>query len=232
MANTKPCKKCSNMIDKKAKTCPYCGQKQGSKAAGCAATFLVVILLFIILLIAIPTSDTEPTTQVPSEPSDVTSSEAASSQQLTQSEIEALAKVKQEAAEAESRRENNIYLVGETMTTDRISLSMTKVEDYDPDNEFITPDEGNKFIKVYFVAENVGDTDLIISSFSFNCYVDDTAINESWSSSDKAFPSSTLSSGRKAEGYIYYEVPEDAEHIEIEYETSYWTQKKATFIVK
>lgn len=42
----------------------------------------------------------------------------------------------------------------------------------------------------------------------------------------------TLSSGRKTEGYIYFTVPTNAEEIEIEYETSFWTDKKAIFVVE
>ena len=40
----------------------------------------------------------------------------------------------------------------------------------------------------------------------------------------------TLSPGRKVSGIIVFEVAEDVSEIEIEYETSYWTQKKAIFV--
>ncbi len=42
----------------------------------------------------------------------------------------------------------------------------------------------------------------------------------------------SLSSGRKISGYVYYEVPVNATSIEVEYETSFWTNKKAYFIVQ
>ena len=33
-------------------------------------------------------------------------------------------------------------------------------------------------------------------------------------------------------GYMYFEVPKDAEKIEVEYETDYWTSNKAIFVVE
>lgn len=41
-----------------------------------------------------------------------------------------------------------------------------------------------------------------------------------------------VSSGRNIQGYIYFEVPKNAQKIEIEYETNWWTDKKTYFKIK
>ena len=42
----------------------------------------------------------------------------------------------------------------------------------------------------------------------------------------------TMSPGKKAAGAVYYEVPEDAKEITLEYETNFLSQNKIVFIVK
>ena len=39
-------------------------------------------------------------------------------------------------------------------------------------------------------------------------------------------------SGRKATGSVYFEVPQNANSIDVEYETNYWSGNKAIFVVK
>ena len=126
---------------------------------------------------------------------------------------------------------NNVYKVGETLDTGKMKVTFQSAEDYVSDNMFIEPEEGNKYIRAYFVMENIGNSDELVSSYDFDCYADDSAADVPLLS-DKMLSSSTLSPGRKAEGYVYFEVPQNAQKIEIEYETSYWTQNKAIFVVK
>ena len=78
--------------------------------------------------------------------------------------------------------------------------------------------------------KNNGSTDFYISSFEFNCYADDAAAEEYYVADD--IISATLSGGRSTSGYVYFEVPKDAEYIEVEYETNFWTSKKAIFVVE
>lgn len=42
----------------------------------------------------------------------------------------------------------------------------------------------------------------------------------------------TLSSGKQTKGSVFFEVPEDAENIVLEYETNFWTEDKIIFVVK
>lgn len=96
---------------------------------------------------------------------------------------------------------------------------------------FIQPAEGNKFIRIYFSITNNNSTDRMITPFEFKCYADNMQMDQSIYG-DETLSTATISSGRSAQGYIYYEVPKDAQSIEIEYETNWWTDKKAIFKVK
>lgn len=93
------------------------------------------------------------------------------------------------------------------------------------------PESGNKIISAYFVIENTGDSDLFTGTFDFNCYADNTVADAQYFG-EKALSNDSISPGRKSEGYIWCEIPENSEKIENEYKMSWWTQKKAIFIVK
>jgi hypothetical protein len=51
-----------------------------------------------------------------------------------------------------------------------------------------------------------------------------------WSNDE--YLSATISSGRKAKGKVYYEVPKDAKDIELEYESSWLSSSKIVFLYK
>lgn len=65
-----------------------------------------------------------------------------------------------------------------------------------------------------------------VSSIDFQCYADDSICDEKYGLDSDSFIGTSLSSGRKTSGRIYYEVPEDAQSIELEYETDFWTDHK------
>ena len=62
------------------------------------------------------------------------------------------------------------------------------------------------------------------------CYADDVAAEQYYYADDQL--SATISSGRKTNGYVYFEVPKDAQNIEVEYETDFWSGNKAIFVVQ
>ena len=92
------------------------------------------------------------------------------------------------------------------------------------------PKSGNKIVCLSFSVENVGSTDRHISYFDFECYADDAAAEAYYVVDDGL--SATISAGRKASGNVYFEVPKDAQSIEVEYETDFWSGNKAIFVVK
>lgn len=100
-------------------------------------------------------------------------------------------------------------------------------------SQYLGPSSGNKIVRAYFVFENTGNSDQSCGSWEFDCYADGTACQAFYFSGDDDLPGyNTISAGRNMKGYVYFEVPEGAEVIELEYELSVWTQEKAIFIVE
>lgn len=88
-------------------------------------------------------------------------------------------------------------------------------------------------IKLTFEIENISSSDRLVSASDFKCYADDTAMSDYYSFSFNDYLSTTtISAGRKATGSVYFEVPKNANSIDVEYETNYWSGNKAIFVVK
>lgn len=130
-----------------------------------------------------------------------------------------------------TENETLTVIVGDVLTTDTLKITYVACEDYTGYNEYLGPKEGYKVVALKLEAENIGSTDAYLSMFEFSCYADDVAMEE-FLYGDELFSSDVISSGRKMSGYIYFEVPKDAENIEVEYETDYWSGNKAIFVVK
>lgn len=123
------------------------------------------------------------------------------------------------------------YYAGDVIDASGLKITYVKAEKHEEDNQFLQPDDGYMYIKLYLSVENTASSDRYISSFEFDCYADGKK-QESYFTSEEALEGGNLSSGRKDEGYIYFSVPKDAKDIEVEYETSFWTDKKAVLKVE
>ncbi len=122
--------------------------------------------------------------------------------------------------------------VGETLTTDTLKITYKSCSD-SKEKEYAPPASGNKVIKLTFEIENISSSDRLVSASDFKCYADDTAMSDYYSFSFNDYLSTTtISAGRKATGSIYFEVPKNANSIDVEYETNYWSGNKAIFVVK
>ncbi len=113
--------------------------------------------------------------------------------------------------------------VGDTLTTESLKITYTDCKDYTGYSQYSAPKSGNKIVCLSFSVENAGSTDRHISYFDFECYAD-YVVDDGLSA--------TISAGRKASGNVYFEVPKDAQSIEVEYETDFWSGNKAIFVVK
>lgn len=136
---------------------------------------------------------------------------------------------KSEAGEEPSAQEK--YSVGDIVETKNLRISYLSCGEYKGYDEFSKPKDGNKVIFCEFEFENISDSDKLASALDFNCFADDNSCSEyMWSNDD--YLSATISSGRKAKGKIYYEVPKDAKEIELEYESSWLSSSKIVFLYK
>lgn len=123
----------------------------------------------------------------------------------------------------------NVFNVGDSVTDGGLKITYVSAEEWSGYNQYSKPAEGNKIIKVAFNFSNEGDVDAYINSFY--CYADNQTASD-YLNIDDYFSVYTLSAGRSTSGNFYFEVPEDAEEIELEYEVNFWTDKKAVFKVE
>lgn len=122
--------------------------------------------------------------------------------------------------------------VGETFNNDKIAITfITADSNFKGYNEYANIKEGYKIIRAEFEFENVGATNQYISSYDFECYADGYDCDSFWSVEDSSF-STTLSSGKKAKGVVYFEVPENSTNITLEYDVDTWKEERVEFIVQ
>jgi len=122
------------------------------------------------------------------------------------------------------------YNVGDIVETKALRISYLSCGEYESDNQFIQPKDGNMFIFCEFEFENISDSDKLASSFDFDCFADNSSCEETYCGDEGL--SATISSGRKAKGKVYFEVPKDAKEIEIEYDSSWLSSEKIIFLYK
>lgn len=119
--------------------------------------------------------------------------------------------------------------VGESATLDDVKVTLTSVEkDFKDYYDFASVEDGCKILKANFEFENVGDYSAYISSYDFTCYADKFSC-DSFNSVEDGYFSESIATGKKAAGSIYFEVPTDAETIEIEYDDSTYSDGKIIF---
>jgi len=117
--------------------------------------------------------------------------------------------------------------VGDVAEKSGMTITYLNCGEYQSGNQFIQPAAGNKFIFAELEFENTSNSDQSITYFEFTCYADGMHCDAHYSADDSL--SATLSAGRKTNGKVYFEVPADAETIEIEYIANFWTSDHAVF---
>ncbi len=132
--------------------------------------------------------------------------------------------------EANTARTPGALSVGETYSSSTLRITYLDCEKYVSDNMFVQPKEGNHFVSLTFEFENLGNSDRLASAFSFDCYADGVACEASYLRDDDL--QATISAGRKAKGTVTFEVPDNAEVIEAEFNSNVWTSDRIAFTVK
>ena len=143
------------------------------------------------------------------------------------------AAVPDSTAPSSSVQQNSVYNAGETCNADGLKITLEKSEDYDNKEDFIQPEAGKKFIRIYFNIKNETGEDQYIGSYGFSCYADGFKCKENIMGVDLDNSYGSISNGRSTKLCLCYEVPVNAESIEVEYDSSYsLPSKKYTFKVK
>lgn len=216
------CKACGAQIAKNAKVCPACGAKN-PKPIYKKWWFWLIIILVIGIAGGTSKQDT-PSASGPSRAQNPPPASRPSPSSSSPSES---------SISSAPEEPTNIFYPGDVLETSRLKITYQECDsDWRGYNQFMTPQSGNKVVRAYFIFENTGDIDQFCSGFEFSCYADGVSSSSFLWAADDNLSSANLSPGRKLQGYVYFEVPTDAEEIELEYETSFWTQDKAIFIVE
>lgn len=121
------------------------------------------------------------------------------------------------------------YHVGDILTAKGMKIVYMASGVHEEDNMFMQPGEGKQYIFIRLYCENISNKDTVLSLLtSFSCYADGYAADQFYGGEDSL--SANLSAGRFAVGSVYFEVPENAEKIEIECEVDWLAEKKIKFI--
>ena len=193
-----------------AKVCPVCRKKQG--APGCLIVVLVVVVLVVIAAFA---GGGESSTPQKVESTSGTSQSAS------------------QASQAQSQPEQTVFTVGDAVELNGVKTTLLSAEEY-PGKQYMMPTDGNIFLVCQFEIENDSSAEITVSSMvSFNAYCDDYSVNlsvtgemleDSWKTLD-----GTVAPGKKINGVIAYEIPQDWQKMEISYTPSYWSGHDVQF---
>lgn len=135
-----------------------------------------------------------------------------------------------ENTEVNESQEDAVFSVGDVYESDDVKIMYMSCGDYTVENEYSQPETGNKYIFVEFSITNNGDSDYDAGYAKFTCYADDTECSQPLISGEGEMKIITsLSPGKNMKGKIFYEVPIDAQNVEIEYETDVLTGEKIYF---
>lgn len=211
------CPKCKKEIADGAQFCPECGVDVTKKKKPITKKwwFWVIIAVVLIALIGSVSGGSNDNAD--------TSADAG----IEQSDDSGAEKTTAKVTEATTVK--NVFSVGESVTDGVLKITYVSAEEWSGYNQYSKPADGNKVIKVAFDFINESSVDAYINSFY--CYADNQAASDYYYVDDY-FSVFTLSAGRSTSGNFYFEVPADADEIELEYEVNSWTDKKAIFKVE
>lgn len=224
---TKKCKYCKSEIDEKAKVCPVCKKKQGG--------FLKYIIIGIVVIIIIGAllsggnDDDEPKKITTNEENNDTGN-VNNTDNTNDSD-----NVTTQPTETDKPDQEDIkFAVGETAQLNNINVTLVSVTE-SKGSEYNKPPEGKVFVLAEFEIENNSDKELTVSSMvSFEAYSDGYSTSTSFSAilekGDKNQLDGTVAAGKKMNGVVGYELPEDWSELEIHFTPDVWTGKKIVFI--
>lgn len=126
------------------------------------------------------------------------------------------------------------FVVGETFINNGKEIKFISAnQNFTGYNRYATVPSGYKVLEVVFDFANNGTSDFYYSSGDLDCYADDEKCEKFYYVNGSASFLDTLSPGRTASNQkTYFLIPENANSIDLEYETNWWTENKVEFIVK
>lgn len=138
--------------------------------------------------------------------------------------------------DSQSTTAKDIVYVGESFECNGLKVTVNSADldftDYDDTYGWYTPNSGDKYIMASFTFENNSDSDKYVSLYDFDCYADNATCEQTYGLDDNDFINTNLSRGRNVSFKVYFEVPKDAESIELEYETDLWSDERVVIVLQ
>lgn len=215
----KLCKYCKSEIPKGAKVCPNCRKKQGGIGKW------IIIAVVVIILIAAVSGGGDDKDKNPQKVGEATTGTATVKEETDTKDTS-------DDKTAQEEEVNNVFQVGDVVETENFKITFVSAGVYESDNEFLQPKDGYEYWQFELKFENISDTDQAVSSMiDWECYADNSKVDQSWIGDDSGLDA-TLSSGRETQGTIYFEVPQDSQSVELEYDVNFWQSDKIIFVGK
>ena len=174
--------------------------------------WIIIAIVLVLFVVIIGSGSSEPTVETPSGDSSV-------SQSTKENETP-------KAATDEIK-------AGSTVTNNSVKITYKSCNvDFTGYSQYADLKSGNKVIQAVFDFENISTTDIYLEGF--DCYADGVKCESFYYVDDYSDPILTsISAGRKlTDATVYFEVPADAEVVELEYEADFWNGEKYIFIVE
>ena len=208
----------------------------GKKGKG---KWIVIVVIAVFIIAAASNSGNDDTKDESKKVGSVTESSGSTSKDKKKNKSSSKDKNSNKKKSNKSSKNNgktddNRFHPGDVVEFGDFEIAYMGAEKYKPNNQFIQPKDGYKYVKFYFTFKNTGNSDSYPGSFG--CYVNNKKYDQEYlDGSDESFLLQEVSGGREISGSITYEVPKEAKmkDIELEYENnSIWSNKKIIFLGK
>ena len=221
----KNCKVCGNEVAKSAKVCPKCGAKLKKRNP----VLIGIIVIIIIAIIGASGTSEEPKKVDKTMTTQSTLQNTENNMMLNSEDIS-------KEDKSQTYIEETTFKVGETVELRGVSTTLVAVEEKNGSN-YNFPADGNVFLLCEFNITNNSDSDVAVSSMiSFEAYCDDYTCQYSLGAileaGDRNQLDGTVAPGKKINGVVGYEVPEDWEELEIYFKPNVGSDKEIVFVAR
>ena len=208
MSKLTNCKTCGAEVAKNAKACPSCGAKIKNKKG----LLIGIIAIFVLVVIIVSVGGGEEPQKVETGVSNNGGSNVTTQQ----------------------KEEKTRFVVGETAKLKDVSVTFVGITESNG-STFNEPADGNVFVLFEFDINNESQKEISVSSMlSFEGYCDDYACTFSLGAlmekGTKNQLDGTVAPGKKFNGVIGYEVPENWNEMEVQFTPDFFAGKEIVFV--
>lgn len=228
------CRSCGAQIAKKAKICLHCGAKNSKPIYKKWWFWLIVVIILIGAFGSNGSNKSDTSSVQPSSSAQPPASSAPESPSAPENPSSSESSSEPESSSS-SGSASNVFGPGITLETGSFKITYQECDaDWRGYSEYLGPQNGNKVVRAFFIFENISNSDKTCGGFDFSCYADGVSCSQFIWSSEDSLSTTSLSPGRKNQGYVAFEVPISAEEIELEYEDTFnlFSKQKLIFTIE